>query len=275
MAKAHADQAEGLRRLFAGDSRRMIAVLSTDCSSGSEDVTAELAHALAAQGRSVLVLDEFLSAGELHKGFGVTPKHDLVTLMLAQAEMESAVMRVSPGVALLAGGANSASLPRPRMEAQVGMVNAFYRLAGRYDTVLVRAYPDAAARQSSYCWACQDVIVLCGQRQDDATQAYALIKMLHHADERGFHLLFQGMNVDRARALHHNLAAVSRRHLKLMPEYLGLLPSQREARKQCFDEMAETLQKWPVSYQKAGLFPELMRRLLRGARAPAIQAVSK
>lgn len=262
------DQAEGLRRLFQADVRRMITVLSPAGDGVGHEFAAGLATALAGQGRKVLLLDESLAAGERHPVFGATARHDLATVMLHQAEIDKAILCAMPGIDLLAGGGQSGTLPRPRMEARIGLVNAFYRLAGKYDVVLVDAGADGVHSRPSFAWACQDVIMLCGNQPDASTAVYSHIKSLHQAGERRFHLLFSGMSAERAQALYRSIATVSRRHLQVMPEMLGVLPAAGDLPSGYFAQLADSVLTWPLPAHKAGHFPALMRRLLGGANAP-------
>lgn len=273
LASLAEDQAEGLRRLFVADARRMVALMTARGESVAE-MASHLACLLAMQGKKVLVLDEFWTAGEQHSVFGIKPKHDLASVMLAAGDLESAVVRHAEGFDVLAGAASSHT-PRPRMEARIGLINAFYRLAGRYDVVLVNASTEATGSRPSFAWACSDVMLLADDGADSATEAYARIKLLHQADTRRFHLLYREMAAERAATLFKGLATVSRRHLHLMPEYLGVLPAVPGQQVPVLQNLARTLQTWPMPQHKAGNFPELMRRLLRGADPHALQTLLK
>jgi flagellar biosynthesis protein FlhG len=273
LASLAEDQAEGLRRLFVADARRMVGIMTARGDSMAE-VTAHLAGLLVLQGKKVLVLDEFWAAGEQHPIFDLKPKHDLASVMLASGELESAILPTALGFDMLAG-ATSGHAPRPRMEARIGLINAFYRLTGRYDVVLVNANPETTGSYPSFAWACPDVILLADDGADAATEAYACIKLLHQADTRRFHLLYREMAPERAATLFKGLATVSRRHLHLMPEYLGVLPTVPSQQTSVLQNLVRTLQTWPMPQNKAGNFPELMRRLLRGGDPHALQTLSK
>jgi flagellar biosynthesis protein FlhG len=275
LARVLPDQAEGLRRLFVADARRMVAFVPAGTGMATAEAVSSLARTLSSAGKRVLLLDELWAAGDLHPVFQVAPKHDLTTVMLNQLEVESALLKSIAGIDLLAGGAHAASMPRPRMEARIGLVNAFYRLAGKYDIVLVNACVDAANSRPSFAWACQDVIVLSNGEAEAATEAYAHIKLLHQAEKRGFHLLFSGLDQARASALYRSIAAVSRRHLHVMPEYLGVLPEAKPLLTEYYQQLAGMIQSWPMPEHKAGHFPDLMRRLLRGADPHVLQTILK
>ena len=265
MPRLAPDQAEGLRRLFVEDVRRMIALVSCGEQQEGAELLAHLAAMLAAQGKRVLMLDESLSAGKSHVALSVTPAHDLDDVLNEDLEIENVITPTAWNVDLIAGGGRARTLTRPRMEARIGLVNAFYRLAGRYDVVLINTGSDPIQRRPSFAWACQDVIVLCDDQPEAMTQAYAQIKSLHQAGERRFHLLFDVIDEAVAQAMFRRVASVSRRHLHLMPTYLGVL----SAGGRLPAEVADQVLAWPLPAQQAGHFPALMRRLLRGGPSRA------
>jgi flagellar biosynthesis protein FlhG len=264
LARVAPDQAEGLRRLFVADVRRMIAVVSNGPTDAG--VSARLATTLAAQGLKVLLLDEQLTAGMVHPVFCVRPGHDLEAVLLEAIPVEHAMVMTPAGVSLLAGGAHPDMLTRPRMEARIGLVNAFYRLAGQYDVVLVNTSGLALETYPSFAWACQDVILLCDERAQAATETYAYIKLLHQAEDRRFHLVCCNMAPLNAEHVFRRIASVCRRHLHLMPSDLGCLPAEQTRVGGFVDALAKTTQQWPLPEQQAGHFPALMHRLLRGTR---------
>lgn len=273
MASVFEDQADGLRRLFVAEARRMIAVTTGQGESAAE-IVAALAEVLTIEGRKVLVLDEFQAAGESHSVFGGEARYDLANVMLGSAELDTAVVKTRSNIDWLAGAARVRT-PRPRMEARIGMINAFYRLAGSYDVVLVNACLDQVDARPGFVWACHDVVMLADGSASSATDVYAAIKLLHQADSRRFHLLYHHVEAERAATLFKGVAAVSRRHLHLMPEYLGVLPETLAAQATMLQGLVRALQAWPMPEQRAGNFPDLMRRLLRGADTRALQTLLK
>lgn len=264
------DQAEGLRRLFVADVRRMVAVLPATAAGAAAGrrISAGLATSLARHRHRVLLLDESITQGERHPDLGVQVGQDMTSALLNLRDIDKAIVRVAPGLDFLAGGNPGRSYPRPRMEARIGAVNALYRLAGSYDVVLVDAGSPVAHGLPGFSWACQDVIVLCHGEADAMTKCYAHIKALHDAGERRFHVLFSGVAGERAQLMYRNLATVSRRHLQVMPAMLGVLPAETPA-DTTFDSLAHKLLGWPLPERKGGNFPALMRRLLGQAGTPA------
>jgi len=259
LARNALDQAEGLRRMFAGDVRRIIGVLSERTSTCGHDLTASLAATLGATGSRVLLLDENLMAGETHPVFAVSASCDLFQVLRNQMDLSAALMPVAANVHFLAGGM-AYMARRPDDENQTDFVNAFSRLADAYDVVLINAAEEGARYYPSLTWAAQDIIVLCGDRSDSVTTAYAHIKALQLAGERRFHMLFEPMPVELAQMLYRNLASVSRRHLRDIPGDLGVLP--QEPTDDFFAFLADSVHAWPLPKHKDGHFRAFMQRLL-------------
>jgi flagellar biosynthesis protein FlhG len=262
LASPMLDQAEGLRRMFAGDVRRMIGILSEHGSAGGHVLATNLATTLGATGKKVLLLDENLVAGEVHPVFAVNVVCDLFQVLRDKVDMASALIEVAPSVDLLAGGLVR-MVRRPEIKSHTDFINAFYRLAGVYDVVLINAAEEGASSYPSLTWAAQDIIVLCGDRTDSVTTAYARIKALRQAGERRFHMLFEQMPIERAQMLYRNLATVSRRHLQEIPGDLGILP--QDATEVFFAMLADSVQDWPLPEHKRGHFRAFMQRLLQGS----------
>lgn len=253
-----------MRRLFVPDVRRMVALVF-DGEAGA-DLAARVAAVLAAQGSRVLLLEESLSSGSFHPVLASTPAHDLDGVLHGTVEVEQAIVATDCGVHLLAGGNRSCPRSRGGMEAYIGLVNSFYRLAGRYDMVLVNTPDGVLQGHPSFAWACQDVIVVqCGGVTDAAARTYATIKRLHQSGERRFHLAYTGMDEATANIAFSRLAAVSRRHLQVMPDHLGTGSVPEGVVASHFPaSLAAHIQSWPLPEHQAGHFPALMRRLLRG-----------
>lgn len=260
VAKSLPDQAEGLRRLFVGDRRRMVALVGSE--QRDRGVAHKLAVALASQGKKVLLLDESLVGGKWFDPLQLAVHYDMSDVMLRGLEIDQVVSRSPYGIDFIAGGEDAAQLMRPTMEARIGLVNAFYRLAGQYDVVLVDALRSEPVKRPSFVWACEDVIVICGGEGHCTTRAYAYIKAMQESGDRRFHVLFELADSLRAQGLHRSLASVSRRHLHVMPESLGNVPENDFFEADFYQQLAATLQHWPLPENKTGHFPALMRRLL-------------
>ncbi|MBU3736545.1 MAG: MinD/ParA family protein [Methylobacterium sp.] len=260
MAKLLPDQAEGLRRLFVGERRRMVALVGSE--QRDHGVASKLAMALAAQRKKVLLLDESLTGGRWYDPFQVAVHYDLSDIMLHGLEIDQALATGGSGVDLIAGGEDAARLESPSMEARIGLVNAFYRLAGQYDVVLVDTLHSEPVKRPSFIWACEDVIVISGGDGHCTTRAYAYIKAMQENGDRRFHLLFEQVDSARAHGLHRSLASVSRRHLQVMPESLGNVPDNDLFEADFYRQLASALLRWPLPENKTGHFPALMRRLL-------------
>ena len=76
MAEYRGDQASGLRRIFGQESLRVITFAAGSEGVGKTVAVANIAAAMARQGKEVLVLDEN-TAGNIASVFGASAKYDL------------------------------------------------------------------------------------------------------------------------------------------------------------------------------------------------------
>ena len=77
MAEAHRDQAAGLRRLFGRKPPRIVTFAAGSVGVGKSILVANLAAALARQGKEILVLDENTKKN-VASCFGALARHDLL-----------------------------------------------------------------------------------------------------------------------------------------------------------------------------------------------------
>jgi MinD-like ATPase involved in chromosome partitioning or flagellar assembly len=259
------DQAEGLRRMFAADAAHMVAMLGDD----QDDIAAALAVALCGRGKKVLLLDEALRAGDSHALLSTFVRHDLSSVLRSEKSLQEIAIPTA-GVTLLPAGITRSV--QNADAARVRLLAAFHALIGMFDVVLIHAASSALNRPSfGFALAAPEVIVLCKGTSEGITAAYTQIKMTAGTPgDRHFRLLFQGTDEVMAKILFRNLAAVCRQHLKLMPDFAGVLPEQRLAAADALEVLAVGMAEWPLPERDDSRFEAFMRRLLTvtGSRRP-------
>lgn len=219
MTELLADQAAGLRRLLAPRMLRTVAVTSALPSAGRTLVAANLAVALASEGRNVLLVDCGKGPSSASELLGVRPRSDLLYAARGSAEWQSAVVEGAAGVRVAAASALAVALgggapPDPSRLAQL-----FDTLQNETDVLLVDAPPDDLVLAA----AAGEAILLAGPEAEAATESYRLIKRLHADGGRArVHVV-----VNRTQTTAHgdrifgNLSATSNRFLNLPLELLG------------------------------------------------------
>lgn len=168
MDKFVTDQAEGLRRLLAREGPRVIAVTGGAGSPGRTTTVVNLAAALTAVGRRVLVIDECggerpvaaLSGGGRGARFDAALREGL--------PLADAIERHAPGFDVLTAPRTSDAQPRDLLD-------------GLADVVLIDAQLDDAGALSPLALNAHDVLLVTRTDAQAITATYACIKRLHFA----------------------------------------------------------------------------------------------
>lgn len=240
MDKFVIDQAEGLRRLLAREGSRVIAVAGGPGAPGRTTVVVNLAAALTAQGKDVLVIDECLGprsvnaqlggvrgagstsgrfAGSLAGNVARSLADNFAAVMRGEMALDEAVGRHALGFGVLAAPREPrAPYTQAQMNAQLSKV-----LAGPADFVLIDAQLDAEGALSPLALHAHDVLIVMRVAAQAITDAYACIKRLHFAHAIGqFRVLANHVaSATDAQAALENLADVASRYLTVSLESAG------------------------------------------------------
>jgi len=218
MTEVVLDQATGLRRLLAQSALRTIAIGSAGPTAGRSVITANLAVALARQGRGVVVLDCAPARGSAGWLLASQPPADLVAVGARDLRATFA-----EGV----GGVRVARAPRLGVarsfeSASAHLAQVLETLREDVDVLLVDAPP------GDLVWgaAAGELIVLTGPGAQAMTESYRLIKRLNvDGGRRRMHILANRMqSASHADKIFGNLSATSKRFLNLPLEFLGCIP---------------------------------------------------
>jgi len=218
MTEVVLDQATGLRRLLAQSALRTIAIGSAGPTAGRSVITANLAVALARQGRGVVVLDCAPARGSAGWLLASQPPADLMAVGARDLRATFA-----EGV----GGVRVARAPRLGVarsfeSASAHLAQVLETLREDVDVLLVDAPP------GDLVWgaAAGELIVLTGPGAQAMTESYRLIKRLNvDGGRRRMHILANRMqSASHADKIFGNLSATSKRFLNLPLEFLGCIP---------------------------------------------------
>ncbi|HEY3598460.1 MAG TPA: MinD/ParA family protein [Paraburkholderia sp.] len=259
MAKFVSDQAEGLRRLLARQGSRAIAVIGGSAGVGSSTIVVNLAAALAAQGKDVLVVDEH--AGEAHAIAPVLSRlapERFAGFVRGEIALDQAVARHAAGFAVLAAPRSERDACKPSQLAAV--------LDGPADVVLIDAQFKGDGMLSDLALQAHDVMIVTRVAAQAITDTYACMKRLHYAYAIAqFRVLVNHVHsVADAQTALENLADVAGRYLTVALESAGCVaadpmmtrshelsrciveafPSTPAARD--FRHLAAELQYWPM-----------------------------
>ena len=202
------DQAEGLRRLLAKCGSRVVAVTGGSTRLGRTSTVVNLAAALAAQGKDVLVIDECLGENSVSAMVGgAGGAGNFSAVMTGELPVEKAAARHESGFAVLAASRQNCEGYSP---AQLGVA-----LSGPADVVLIDARLDRHGTLSALAMQAHDVMIVTRVAALAITEAYACMKRLHYAHAIGqFRVLVNHVqSLADAHTAFENLAGVAGRYL--------------------------------------------------------------
>jgi flagellar biosynthesis protein FlhG len=201
------DQAEGLRRLLTRSGSRVVAVVGGPAGIGCTSAVMNLAAALAAHGKDVLVIDEKPYAGSVSELAQVQDSGAFAAVMSGRRTLTEAVTRTQFGFSVI-------SAPRDeRISHEAAQCRAL--LDGPADIVLIDTQLDRNGAFSSLGSQAHDFLMVTRVAASAITEAYACMKRLHYAHAIGqFRVLINHVQdpADAAIAF-ENLSGVASRYL--------------------------------------------------------------
>jgi flagellar biosynthesis protein FlhG len=277
-----ADQAAGLRRLFARERLRVASFAAGSPGVGKSLLVANLAACLARRGRKVLVLDENAGKKDVASCFGVAVRHDFADVLDGARSMAEVLLDAAPGVRVLpmavaAGRFGRMDEPRRRaLETELGALDA------PPDVLLADTSLDHPLGFSPLSLAAHHVVIVMAPTPASITDAYALIKKVSLCyARRDYRVLVNGARgPEDGRPVFGNVARVAhgRRFARL--EYAGCVPlDERLPRAAALGQpvdglypdspaaracraLAGELMDWPLPEEGLGGLEQFVRQLL-------------
>lgn len=225
MAELYADQAAGLRRLFAREPLRVITFAAGSHGVGKSVLVANVAACLAQQGRTVLVLDE-CTKRNVAACFGVSNRLDLLHVINRERSLSEVLQTAAPGVLVLPAAKAVKKLGKFDESQQSVLTSSLSAMEDPVDVILVDASQDHPLGFSPLGLAAHETVIVMSPTPASITDAYALIKKvsLGYA-RRNYRVLVNGVRgMDEGRSVFGNIARVthSRRFARL--EFAGSVP---------------------------------------------------
>lgn len=229
MAEQYADQAAGLRRLFARERLRVVTFAAGSPGVGKSLLVANVAACLAQQGKTVLVFDENVGRSgrrTVASCFGAAVRHDLSHVVDRQRSMAEVLVPVAPGIQVLPAAGAVGQLGKLDEAQRRALLAGLCALDEQPEVILVDASPDHPLGFSPLGLAAHDTVIVMAPTPASITDAYALIKKvsLGYA-RRNYRVLVNGVRgVEEGRAVFGNIARVThgRRFARL--EFAGCVP---------------------------------------------------
>lgn len=217
------DQAAGLRRLLEGGSRRIVAIVSSAPGDDRCELLLNLASALAALGRDVLVVDADQRPGRIAQAFGVDPAPTLL-------DAASGICSVGAAIRTCRHGFEMAVLVPPGVPVAPGRIGrldgALRRASDRADITLVALSARGEQGWSLPALARCDVVVQVANTRPSITAGYRLIKQISgRPGRRPFGILVTGATPQQGAVVGGNVARAASRYLALSINLVGAIPA--------------------------------------------------
>lgn len=280
------DQAEGLRRILGQNQLRVIALVSGKPRVGQTNVAINLAQALVAQGKSVLILDEGVGSDSCAARLGLLPRCELAQVLKAQASLPQALLSYNNLLQVLPAREGLRRIGQLDQAVHERLREAFAGLPRQPDVLLLDLAADRHQPTLAATAAADEVVVVVSPERDAITQAYALIKQLaQDFGRRRLHLITaKTKDAAAAAALSSNLLDTTSRYLQVQLEGLACIPWDehvKHANKRlqptveafpdapaslAYRALGQVIAGWPMMRENSGHLDGFLQRLIMSCR---------
>jgi len=223
------DQATSLRALAYRERKvprnnlRIISVTSGKGGVGKTNFTVNLAIALAEYGYRVIIFDGDLGLANVDVACGIAPRYTMAHLLTGEKTLEEIIVEGPMGIGILPGGSGAlelANLDKARLTALIANLRRLENLA---DILLIDTGAGLNHNVLHFLLASDDIILLTTPEPTALTDAYGLLKTLHHySDKVSVNVVVNRVTAEaEAKATYERLETAARKFLRYSLTYWG------------------------------------------------------
>ena len=181
------DQAQGLRAMQRNsinqvrmqNSRvKVITVTGGKGGVGKSNVSLNLAVALAAQGKKVMLLDADLGLANIDVMLGLRVEKNLFNVLNGECTLDDIIITGPYGLMILPATSGTQAMVELTQAQHAALIRAFGDLKAAVDVLIVDTAAGISNMVLSFARAAQDILVVVCDEPTSVTDAYALMKIL-------------------------------------------------------------------------------------------------
>ena len=222
------DQAQHLRELVwkAKNRAQVIAVTSGKGGVGKTSTSVNLAIALAAQGKRVVVLDVDLGLANVEVLLGINSAYNIEHVIDDEKRMDEIVVDGPGGIRIVPGSSGLSKVANLSPKARARVQEGLESLQEEADVIILDTMAGIGHNVLSFVAAAEEVLLVTTPEPSAIVDAYAMLKTIHKYRQDAVVRLIVNMvaNQAQAQAVATKLTGVSQRYLGRNLSYLGFLP---------------------------------------------------
>jgi flagellar biosynthesis protein FlhG len=208
----------------------MITMTSGKGGVGKSNIACNLALTLGDLGATVLLVDGDENLGTLDLLLNVAPRYRLADVLRGVCTVDDAFLQVEENVKLLAGNSGDLAYPLLSYESQRHLIRALLSTQEPFMVVIIDTAAGISDTTIEFGRASDLTVVVSHSEPTALLDAYALIKLLHHACPTGeikilMNAIRQPLDGDEAVS---KLQTAIRHFLNIDLPYLGMIPYDRK-----------------------------------------------
>ncbi len=226
LASWNGDQADGLRRLFGCQAPQVVAFASGREACGRTTLVVQTAAALAAEGRSVVIVDENPAPDNTPSAFGLQARYDLLQVFRGEKTLAQVSLPAAPLVRIVPAARAARELDRIGAAGERRLRTSLTEIQRGADFVLVDCAIRRGDHLSPLARMARHIALVVAAQGSAITHSYALIKRIANDHGRdSFHLVVtRAKGREEAQAIYDNMRRVARERLGVRLDYLGSSP---------------------------------------------------
>jgi flagellar biosynthesis protein FlhG len=233
---------------------------------GKSNVVSNLAIALSAQGKKVLLIDADLGLGNLDVLLGLSPVYNLNHVLNGEKSLSEILIDGPAGIKIIPAGSGIQEFTSLGQHEKLKLLDELDMLEEQFDIMIVDTEAGISENVTYFTVAAQEIIVVVTPEPTSITDVYALIKLLatRYSEHHFKVLVNMAKDSEDALEVFRKLANVAGRFLDISLDYLGCVVKDDKVVEAVKRQKAVT-ELFPDS-EAATCFATLAKRVIENTR---------